>query len=125
MEAGLTTSWTNIFEVGKNDQLLYKHLDLVEETCDVALVRLVNYQQKISQGYKKGIKNREFIPGDLVLRKVLGNTRDSTMGKLGPNWEGPYKVKSIAGAEAYRLKALDARPVARLWNVFNVKKYYF
>lgn len=38
----------------------------------------------------KAFKCREFIPGDLVLRKVLGNTRDPTMGKLGPNWEGPY-----------------------------------
>lgn len=100
MEIGLPTTWTDMFNVEKNDQLLFKHLDLVEENCDVALVKLANYQQKISRGYNKGIKNREFIPGDLVLKKVLGNTRDPTMGKLGPTWEGPYRVASIAGIGA-------------------------
>ena len=63
-----------MFEVEKNDQLLCKHLDLVEENRDVASTKLANYQQRISRGYNKGIKNREFIPGDLVRRKVLGNT---------------------------------------------------
>ena len=72
-----------------------------------------------------GIKNKEFIPGDLVLRKVLRNTRDPAMGKLGSTWQGPYKVTSIAGVDAYQLKVLDERPVARPWNVFNLKKYYF
>ena len=58
METGLPTSWTDVFQVGENDQLLYKHLDLIEESCDVALIRLANYQQSICQGYNKGIKNR-------------------------------------------------------------------
>lgn len=72
-----------MFEVKKNDQLLCKHLDLVEENYDIALAKLDNYQQRICQAYNKGIKNREFIPRDLVLRKVLGNTRDPIMRKLG------------------------------------------
>lgn len=73
-----------MFQVEKNDQLLCKHLDLIEENCDDTSVRLENYQQKISQGYNMGVKGREFILGDLVLRKVVGYTRDPTMGKLGP-----------------------------------------
>jgi len=56
----------------------------VEENFEVSLAKLVNYQQKISHEYNKGIKCRQFIPGDLVLRKVLGNTRDPTIGK---NWD--------------------------------------
>ena len=109
----------------ENDQLLYKHLDLIKESRDVASVRLANYQQKIYWRYNKGIKNKEFIPGDLVLRKVLGNTWDPAMGKLGPTWEGPYRITSIAGVGAYWLKYLDEKPIARSWNVFNLKKYYF
>lgn len=84
VETGLPTSRTDVFEVKKNDQLLYKHLDLIEENYDIALVWLANYQQKISRGYNKGVKSGEFILRDLVLRKVLGNTQDPTMGKLGP-----------------------------------------
>ena len=30
VKAGLPTSRIDVFKVGKNDQLLYKHLDLVE-----------------------------------------------------------------------------------------------
>lgn len=66
----------------KNDQLLCNHLDLIEENH--ALVKLANYQQKINWGYNKGVNSKEFISGDLVLRKVKGSTRDPTMGKLGP-----------------------------------------
>jgi len=58
-----------------------------------------------------------------VLRKVLGNTRDLTMGKLSPTWEGPYRVTFIVGAGAYRLEDLDERLVARPWNVSNLNKY--
>ena len=85
METRLPTSRTNRFSEESNDQLLSRHLDLVEENHEVALAKLANYQQKISRKYNKGIKCREFILGDLVLRKVLGNMRDPTMGKLGPN----------------------------------------
>ena len=44
IEAGLPTSRTDVFEVEKNDQLLCKNLDLVEENRDVASVKLANYQ---------------------------------------------------------------------------------
>ena len=56
---------------------------------------------------------------------ILGNTRDPTMGKLGPTWEGPYRVTSIARVGAYWREDLDERLVARPWNVFNLKNYYF
>ena len=55
-----------------------------------------------------------------MLRKDLGNTKDPTMGKLGPNWEGPYRVTSIARVVAYQLEDLDEGPVAKPWNVFNL-----
>ena len=74
VEIGPPTSRIDVFQVVGNDQLLYKHLNLIKEKSDVASVRLANYQQRICRGYNKGIKNREFILGDLVLRKVLGNT---------------------------------------------------
>ena len=58
-----------------------------------------------------------------MLRKVLGNTQDLTMGKLSLTWEDPYRVTFIAGAGAYRLEDLDERLVARPWNVSNLNKY--
>ena len=85
VEVELPTSWTGPFEVEENNRLLGRHLDLIKENHEVTSVKLTNYQQRICRGYNKGMKCKEFILGDLVLKKVLGNTRDPTWGKLGPN----------------------------------------
>ena len=62
----------------------------MEENREMVFAKLANYQQWISRRHNKGIKCREFVLGDLVLKKVLGNTRDPTIGKLRPNWEVSY-----------------------------------
>jgi len=49
---------------------------LDEELREVAVVRLAQYQQKLRQGFEKKVKVRAFIPGDLVLRKVIGSARN-------------------------------------------------
>ena len=57
------------------------------------------------------VKLRPLAPGDLVLRKVLGNTKSPAWGKLEPNWEGPYCITSVVGLGAYYLEDLDERDV--------------
>ena len=52
--------------------------------------------------------------GDLVLRKVVGTGRSPSWRKLGPNWEGPYHITSVAGIGAYYLEDLDENTVPRL-----------
>ena len=88
-----------------------------EELRKVAIVRLALYQQKLRQGFEKMVKVRTFIPGDLVLRKVVGSVRNLSWGKLGPNWEGLYLVTSVTRVGGYRLKDLDGLVVPRMWNV--------
>ena len=44
--------------------------------------------------YNSKVKHKDFQVGDLVLRKVTCTTRDPFQGKLGPNWEGLYKITS-------------------------------
>ena len=41
------------------------------------------------------------------MRKVVGSMKNPSWGKLGPNWERPYRVTSVAGIGAYRLEDLD------------------
>ena len=43
----------------------------------------------------------------------MTNTRKASDGKLGPNWEGPYKVVSLAGLGAYRLQDMNGKTVPR------------
>ena len=70
---GLPTSRIDEFREEANGQLIGRHLDLIEENCEVALVKLVNYQQRVNHGYNRGVKCREFIPGKTRtrLRKVF------------------------------------------------------
>ena len=50
---------------------------------------------------------RPLAPRDLVLRKVLGTIKNPVWRKLGTNWEGPYRITSVAGIGAYYLEDLD------------------
>ena len=64
------------FTPSNNDELLGKSLDLIEERREKAMIQLAYYHQKLKQGYDANIKLRPLAPGDLVLRKVLGNTKN-------------------------------------------------
>ena len=89
------------------------------------MIQLAYYHQKLKQGYDANVKPRPLVPGDLVLRKILGNAKNPSWGKLGPNWEGPYRITSVAGIGAYRLKDLDEKDVSHPWNVNNLRRYYY
>ena len=84
-------------------------LDLVEEVRAIAEQRLVCYQNLMAKHYNSNIRHRDFQVGDLVLRKVMGTTRDPLQGKLGPNWEGPYRIASWQRKGTYHLKTLDGQ----------------
>uniref|UniRef100_A0A2N9HT99 Uncharacterized protein n=1 Tax=Fagus sylvatica TaxID=28930 RepID=A0A2N9HT99_FAGSY len=125
LEVGLPTTRTTEFDVEENESSLRMDLNLVEERRDMATIRLASYQHQMKRGYDKNIRPRSFQVGDLVLRKVVANTRNPNDGKLGPNWEGPYQVTSFAGVGAYRLTDLDGKSVLRPWNICNLKKYFY
>ena len=76
LENGFPTMRTSTFTSDGNDELLKKNLDLVEERRDNAMVQLAYYQHKLKQGYDMNVKLRPLAPEDLVLRKVLGNTKN-------------------------------------------------
>ena len=115
---------TNSFTPSGNDELLGESLDLIKERREKAMIHLAYYHQKLKQGYDANVKLRPLAPGDLVLRKVVGVTKDPSWGK-GPNWEGPFQITSVAGIGAYYLEDLDEKVVPRPWNVNNLKRYYY
>ena len=75
------------------------------------MVQLAYYWHKLKQGYDSNVKLRPLVVGDLGLRKVLGTTKNPAWGKLGPNWEGPYRITSVAGIGVYYLEDLDEKAV--------------
>lgn len=41
----------------------------------------------------------------------MGTAWDLSARKLAPNWEGPYRVTTIAGTGAYYLEDMNERPL--------------
>ncbi|XP_052292053.1 uncharacterized protein LOC127900838 [Citrus sinensis] len=106
-EIGTTTHRTGHFNEQENDEQMCLNLDLLTEMREQAAERSVIYQQRVARYYNQKVNIRQFGVGDWVLRRVNQSTKDSTQGVLGPNWEGPYRVKQIAGPGAYKLVRTD------------------
>lgn len=81
--------------------MLLDGLDLINECRDQALIQIQNYQQVAEKYYNSNIRSRRFKEGDLVLRKVFENTAKQNTGKLGENWEGPYKFIKVVRLGVY------------------------
>ena len=88
-----------------NRKLLNHNLDAIDKLRDKAHLRSAIYQHKVAQHYNKNIRVRTFKIGDWVLCQVFQNTKEAGASKLGPNWEGPYKITKIVGQGAYKLQA--------------------
>ena len=125
LETSFLTLKTSSFSPSSNNELLGKSLDFVEERRESAMVQLAYYQHKLKQGYDANVKLRPLVSGNLVLRKVLGTAKNPAWGKLGLNWEGPYHITSVDGIGAYFLEDLDEHVIPHLWNVNNLKMYYY
>ena len=93
-EVGLTSYRVENHNEGRNDEVVLLKLDLVDEVRTIAKQRLARYQDLLAKHYNSKVRHRDFQVGDLVLRKVTDATRDPSQGKLGPNWEGLYRITS-------------------------------
>ena len=120
LETGFLMLRTSSFIPINNDGLLGKSLDLIEERRENTMVQLAYYQHKLKQEYDANVKLRPLAPRDLVLRKVLGTAKNLAWKKIGPNWEGPYRITLVAGIGAYYFEDLDENVVPRPWNVNNL-----
>lgn len=58
------------------------------------------------------------------MQRIVGSMKDQNARKLSPNWEGPYRVTTVAEMGAYYLEDVEERLLPRPWNVSNLKKYY-
>ena len=76
IEMGFPTLRTQSFNSSSNNELLERSLDLIEERRESAIVQLACYQHELKQGYNAKVKLRPLEPRDLVLRKVLGMTKN-------------------------------------------------
>ena len=84
-EIGLTSYWVDNYSKDMNKEELRLQLDLVDEVRATVEQRLARYQNLMAKHYNSNVRHRDFQVGDLVLRKVMGATKDPSQGKFGPN----------------------------------------
>ena len=99
-------------------------LDLLDEVRAIVEQKLARYQDLMAKLYNSRVRHRDFKVGDLILRKVMGATKDLTHGKLGPNWEGPYKITLWQRKDTYHLETLDRQKLHHPWNTEHLQMYY-
>ena len=69
----------------RNDEVMRLQLDFMDEVKEMSKQRLAQYRDLMAKRYNSKVRCRDFQDGDLVLRKVMGATKDTSQGKLGPN----------------------------------------
>ena len=113
-----------IYQEKDNTEQLHLNLDLIDEVRMAAEHRTAKYKNLMARQYDAMVKPRRFNIRDLVLKKVSLATKDPSHGKLGPNWEGPYRIINCKRQGSYYLEALDGRKLEHPWNVEHLRRYY-
>nr|XP_009786414.1 PREDICTED: uncharacterized protein LOC104234539 [Nicotiana sylvestris] len=80
-----------------NNKSMLINLELFDERRDLAHKRIATQKHRIERHYNRRANFRYFEVADLVLRKVTQNTRELSARKLGPTWQGPYRVSVVTG----------------------------
>jgi hypothetical protein len=117
-------SWRIMYPAQESEQLLREDSDMVEEIQEAARIKELSRKQQVAQRYNLRVVTRSFQIGDLVLRRVSIGNRNAKDGKLRENWEGPYRVRSVAANGAYHLETLKGKEIPRTLNVVDLKRYY-
>ena len=124
IEVEVTSMRRKAFNKESNDNQLRVNLDYLDEVRDEASQNMARYQQKMAEYYNKRVKLKRLNIEDLILRRVTPTTKDPTQGKLGPIWEGPYKVIHYSTQGSYHLETMDGKKLPRPWNIEHLKKYH-
>ena len=107
-----------------NEEQLRLNLDLINEVRMNTEQRTTRYKNLMARQYDAMVKPKCFNIGDLILKMVSLTTRNPAHGKLGPNWEGPYRVINCKRQGSYYLEALNWRKLEHPWNVEYLRRYY-
>ena len=86
-EVGLTSYRVDNHDERKNNEAMRLQLDLVDEVRATVEQRLARYQDHMAKHYNSRVRHRDFQVRGLVLKKVMGVTKDPTQGKISLNWD--------------------------------------
>ncbi|GJY16664.1 reverse transcriptase domain-containing protein [Tanacetum coccineum] len=123
IEIRVKTKRVQDFDSKENEKRRREDLDVLEERREMAAIKEAHYKQKLEGYYNKNVKPSTFKPGTYVLR-LNSASKAEYQGKMGPTWEGPYRVRKAYGDGAYKLETLSGEAIDRTWNGTNLRKFY-
>lgn len=115
---------TTHFEEEIDDKDLRANMDLIKEKRKRSNIRQAAYKNIVERYYNQRVKEKAFKVCDYVLRRNK-ESHAQPQGKLGPTWEGPYKVIEAYRNSVYTLETMEGRPILRTWNAINLRKFHF
>ena len=124
VEVGLKSLRIELATVEHNDKALRLNLDILDEKREQVLRLMEDYQRKTAMYYNKKVKPRSYMPGDLVLKKLLPARKNPAHGKLAPNWEGPYIISRVIKPGNYELQTEEGKVLRHAWNAEHLKHFY-
>nr|KYP55825.1 hypothetical protein KK1_002050 [Cajanus cajan] len=124
VEVGEPSHRRHAFEKEQNAQEIAVNLDLIDELREEARIHEEACKLRASRRYKTRVRPRSFQVGDLVWRLLGDACRDSSEGKLAPNWDGPFRVTENLENGACRLEELSGKAIPRTWNATHLKFYF-
>ncbi|GKA35482.1 reverse transcriptase domain-containing protein [Tanacetum coccineum] len=122
-EIGMPTHRTMMIREDKNEDELRLNMDLLQERREAAAIREAKYKTKMEQYYNQKVRLTSFKPDEYVFRKNEAS-RVEDQGKLGPKWEGPYRVTEAYRNGSYKLQTMGGKEVPRTWHAINLRKCY-
>ncbi|KAL0373294.1 UNVERIFIED_CONTAM: hypothetical protein Sradi_3245100 [Sesamum radiatum] len=93
------------YDPGSNQDGSTFDLTTIKEKRDQACARIFHHKCLMMKSNNHKVKSRNFQVGDLVLKKVHIS---KYVGRLGPEWEGPYKVVKVKKG-TYKLSNMEGQ----------------
>ena len=124
VEVGIKSPRIELALEEHNDEALRLNLELLDEKREQVQRRTEDYQRKTARYYNQKVKPRSYVPGDLVLKKLLPARKNPAHGKLGPKWEGPYIITRVIRPGNYKLQIEEGKILQHTWNAEHLKRFY-
>ncbi|KAK8926340.1 hypothetical protein KSP39_PZI018276 [Platanthera zijinensis] len=108
----------------ENEEAQRLSLDYVEELRDLASMRQEETKRRMARHFDKNVRLKNFLAGDLVMKKVDAAGRGAAVGKLHPNWEGPFIVQEALTTGGYYLQDQAREQLPGTWSGDDLKRFY-
>nr|XP_016479408.1 PREDICTED: uncharacterized protein LOC107800698 [Nicotiana tabacum] len=109
----------------QNDDSRRQELDEIEERRDMAYVRMVAHKQQAKRYYNKRAKIGPLKVGAYMLKDKTQASKDPREGKLGTNWDDPYKITTAASKGSFTLETMEGKRLPNNWNITHLRYFNF